>query len=289
MIDILRSKTILFIALSLLISLFVWYSVLASSLVHPKLEFLNIGQGDSELIRLPGSYGQDIRLLIDSGPGKGVVAELEKVLPAGDRYLDLLIMTHAEADHLDGFIEILKRYRVGAFIYSGRGKDTANWATLAGELKSMNIPVVVLGEGDKINYNGAKLSFISPGPEFIKSEALNDTGLVSILEVNGVKVLFTADIDSRVEDFLLKKYDLNVDILKVAHHGSRFSTTQEFLDEVTPEIAVIQVSKDNKYGHPNGEVINRLKASGARVYRNDENGEIGLTLVGDRVEITKER
>lgn len=286
---ILQSKIAFLVSLLVLLNVFVWYSVLASSLTDPKLYFLNIGQGDSQLVRLPGEHGRDIHLLIDSGPDNSVIGELEKSLPAYDHYLDLLIMTHAEADHLDGFIEILKRYQVGAFIYNGRGKDTTNWAELAKELTDKKIPVIILGEGDRIRYGEALLTFLSPGPEFIKSEALNDTGFVSILRAGGAKTLFTADIDSRVEDFIIKKYDLNADILKVAHHGSKFSTSQAFLNEATPQLAVIQVGKNNKYGHPNADVVARLKDIGARVYRNDENGTVEIALKDGNAEVIKER
>ncbi|HEY4523887.1 MAG TPA: MBL fold metallo-hydrolase [Candidatus Paceibacterota bacterium] len=286
---ILESKTALIIISFLFLDAFLWYSVWASSLVNPKLYFLNVGQGDSQLIRLPGPNGRGIKMLIDGGPGKSVLGELQASLPANDRYIDLLIITHAEADHLDGFIEVLKRYEVGAFIYNGRGKDTVNWATLASELKDKKIPVIIVGEGDRIRYGSELFTFISPGPEFMKSEALNDTGLVSLLLSNGVRTLFTADIDSRVEDFLLDKYDLNIDILKVAHHGSRFSTTQNFLDHTMPKIAVIQVGKSNKYGHPNAEVIQRLVSSGARVFRNDEHGRVVVTLKNGEAEVLRER
>lgn len=287
--DILRSKTFFFVSALVFLNGFLWYAASASSLHDPKLYFLNIGQGDSELVRLPSGHGRDIRLLIDSGPDKSVLAELERSLPINDRYLDLLIMTHAEADHLNGFVEILKQYKVGAFIYNGRGKDTANWVALSDELRDMKIPVIVLSEGDRIRYGDVLLTFLSPGHEFIKSEALNDTGLVSMLEVMGTKTLFTADIDTRVEDFLSKKYDLNVDILKVAHHGSRFSTSEDFLNEATPKIAVIQVSKNNKYGHPSAEVISRLTTSGTHVYRNDKDGRVEITLKNGRVEVSKEK
>ena len=285
----LQSKVAFLVGLLMLLDIFIWYSVFASSLAEPKLYFLNVGQGDSQLVRLPGPYGRDIRMLIDSGPDKSVIHELEKSLPAGDQYIDLLIMTHAEADHLNGFIEILKRYSVGAFIYNRRGKDTANWSALSNELTDKKVPVIVLGEGDRIRYGSALLTFLSPGPEFIDSEALNDTGLVSILQAGGARTLFTDDIDSRVEDFLLKKYDLNIDILKVAHHGSKFSTSQAFLDEATPKLAVIQVGKNNTYGHPNADVVQRLEDSGVRVYRNDQNGTVELALKDGSAEVIKER
>ncbi|MDP3956422.1 MAG: MBL fold metallo-hydrolase [bacterium] len=284
----LHSKTAFLVGLIILVNIFVWYSVFASSLTDSKLYFLNIGQGDSQLVRLPGAYGRDIRLLIDSGPDNSVIRELEKSLPAGERYLDLLIMTHAEADHLNGFIEIFKRYSVGAFVYNGRGKDTPNWAALAKELTDKKVPVIILGEGDRIRYGSALLTFLSPGQEFIKSEALNDSGFVGLLQAGGAKTLFTDDIDSRVEDFIIKKYDLNIDILKVAHHGSKFSTSQEFLDETTPKLAIIQVGKNNKYGHPNADVVQRLKDSGARVYRNDQDGTVEVTLKEGSAAVTKD-
>ena len=117
--------------------------------------------------------------------------------------------------------------------------------------------------------------------------ALNDTSIVSMLSSRNARFLFTADIDANLEVHLAEKYDIRADVLKVAHHGSKYSSSDIFLSEVLPKIAVIQVGKGNGYGHPTKEAISRLAATGAIVYRNDTDGGVAVLADGATLSVLK--
>ena len=261
---------------------FLWYSILPTLSGGLAVYFLDIGQGDSQLVRLP----EGAKVLIDSGPDGKVLRELEKVL-AGDRYIDLLLLTHPEADHIGGFVNILKSYEVGAVLLTGRGKDTDIWREFKKTLSDRKIPAIMLREGDRVSQGESRFDILSPGPEYMASAALNDTSIVSMLTSRNARFLFTADIDANLEVHLAEKYDIRADVLKVAHHGSKYSSSDIFLSEVLPKIAVIQVGKGNGYGHPTKEAISRLAATGAIVYRNDTDGGVAVLADGATLSVLK--
>jgi len=235
--------------------------------------FLSVGQGDSELVILPGG----VKILIDAGPDNKVIGELDSILRPTERYIDLVIVSHPQADHFNGFIDVLKHYQVGAFIHNGRAGAAQSWKELAQTVKENKIPAVALAAGDKINYLESKLDILSPNENFINSKELNDTVLVALLQSQSAKVLFTGDVGKKIEDYLINKLDFKVDVLKVAHHGSKYSSGREFLAAILPKISVIEVGK-NSYGHPTEEVLNRLAAVGAAIYRTDRDGTIKMVF-----------
>ncbi|MBI2035153.1 MAG: MBL fold metallo-hydrolase [Candidatus Liptonbacteria bacterium] len=242
--------------------------------------FLNVGQGDSHLINLPSG----VQVLIDGGPDGRVLGELSKVLASTDRYIDLVMLTHADLDHIGGLPDVLKRYRVGAFIFNGRSGENSTWQELVRVLEDRNIPIVVVQEGDKIINGNDELKILSPGKDIMWSAAPNDACIVSELVSKNSKTLFACDIAFTTENYILEKYDLNADILKVAHHGSKFATSKEFLAEVTPNISVIQVGK-NRYGHPTANVLDNLKLAGGSFYRNDLDGTVTLEIDGQNIKV----
>jgi len=279
-----KASPILLIVLALAaLDGFLWYSILPSFSGDLAVYFLDVGQGDSQLVHLPGGA----KILIDSGPDGKVLRELGRALPGGDRYIDLLLLTHPEADHIGGFVDILKRYEVGAVLLTGRGKDTDTWREFKKILSDKKIPAISLREGDRVSQGESRFDILSPGPEYMASAALNDTSIVSLLTSRSASFLFTADIDENLERHLAEKYDLRADVLKVAHHGSKYSSSEEFLREVSPKIAVIQVGKGNSYGHPTKEALSRLGATGATVYRNDADGGVAVLADGVTLSVLK--
>ena len=261
---------------------FLWYSILPTLSSGLAVYFLDIGQGDSQLVRLP----EGAKVLIDSGPDGKVLRELEKVL-AGDRYIDLLLLTHPEADHIGGFVNILKSYEVGAVLLTGRGKDTDIWREFKKTLSDRKIPAIMLREGDRVSQGESRFDILSPGPEYMASAALNDTSIVSMLSSRNARFLFTADIDANLEVHLAEKYDIRADVLKVAHHGSKYSSSDIFLSEVLPKIAVIQVGRGNNYGHPTKEALSRLLGTGTTIYRNDMDGGVAVMADGATLSVLK--
>ena len=268
-------SVILFLLFAFL-DLLVWHEVLASRDVKsPELYFLDVGQGDAEFVRLP----PNIKILIDAGPNKKILESLEKIL-GGDYYIDLAFISHPQLDHFDGFNYLLKNYKFGAFLFDGRNDSpgAGDWQTLLGMIKEMKTPLITLSASDSVIYGDNKVNILSPTHDFIQSAELNDAGLVEFLKTPAFNALFTADIGSNVENYLTNNgFNLKADILKVAHHGSRYSSSASFLESVSPKVAVIEVGEGNNYGHPNQETLGRLNnVVGTTIFRTDRNGTVKL-------------
>ncbi len=256
-------------------------------ITSPELYFLNIGQGDSEFIQLPTGA----QILIDGGPdGARLLDNLAKVMLPQDRYIDLLIMTHPQADHMAGFIDLLKKYQVGAFIGNLRKGPIAAYDELHHQLAANHVPYIQLVAGDEIKIGDTLLHLLSPTRQNIASKELNDTCEVVLLETPHLKALYTGDIGANIETEMVARYGklLDVDVLKVGHHGSRFSSSESFLRATSPALAVIEVGK-NTYGHPTKQAIGRLTASGAKVLRTDEQGIIKITTQNDKLVVLHSR
>src|SRR3989344_668372 len=268
-----------------LLNCLVWYWVaVGGPRSYLNLYFMDIGQGDSALAVLPGG----VKILFDGGPDKSLLNDLGKILPATDRRIDLVILSHPQADHFTGFISLLDRYEVGYFIWHGRQGETESWKSLASALKEKHVNTLRLMEGDGIKYRESEIKFLSPDETELGDTELNNTVLAAELFSGGVKTLFIGDIGFDVERRLAGKYDMNIDILKVAHHGSKYSSGDEFLAEATPAVSVIQVGK-NTYGHPTKDALDRLAAIGAAIYRNDLDGTVHIEADEGRLNIFKER
>lgn len=279
-----KNTLIILFAILVVLDVFVFFRVFASRAGESdlKIYFLDVGQGDSEFVILPGG----VKILIDGGlPNGKVLDNLAKILPPGDRYIDLVMMSHAQLDHFGGLIEVMKRYRVGAFLTSGRTGEAKAFLDLEKAIKDNSIKIVVLGEGDKIFYKESEMDILSPNSDFLKSKELNDTTVVAELKSKNAKALFTGDIGFNVESNLVKNNIGVVDILKVPHHGSKFSSSKEFLNELRPKIAVIEVGAKNTYGHPTKEALQRLAEVGAKIYRTDQNGTIELVINGQNIRV----
>ena len=273
---------ILFLAV---FDVFIWGQIVFSAPnKNTEVYFLDVGQGDSELAVLPGN----VKILIDAGPNRKVLDELTSALSPFDRYIDLVVLSHPQLDHFAGLIDVLKRYQVGAFVFNGRRGETAAFGDLEKIIQENKIPVIVLGEKDKIKYQDSRFDVLSPSKNLLSSAELNDTTLVMRLLSQNAKILFTGDIDSKIENYLAEKYELDVDVLKIAHHGSKFSSSEEFLRAATPKLTIIEVGK-NSYGHPTEQVLNRLALIGAQIFRTDKDGTIKLVLDNGRINIFEEK
>ena len=268
-------------------NLFIWYQVITGAGSNLNLYFLKVGQGDSELVELPGG----VQILIDGGPDKSVLLELAKALPANDRYLDLLIMTHPQTDHFAGFFDVVERYKVGAFIATGREGETETWEKFRRLLEEKQIPVILAQAGDNIIYKNSRFEVLSPDSEMLRDKEINESSIILKLESERVKALFTGDAGFKAENRLLSVSEtdnLNIDILKAGHHGSRFATGAGFLAAATPLISVIEVGQKNRYGHPTEAALNRLKAIGSAIYRTDQNGTVQLRIKGGKIAVYPE-
>lgn len=259
-----------------------WFAILyPASVTETQLYFLDVGQGDSSLAILPASAdsGQagGVKLLIDGGPMNGrAQQQLEKILSLQDRYIDLIMVSHPQLDHFGGLLDVMRNYRVGAVLMSGFGAENQFWKEFEKLRIENKIPKVVLAEGDKIIYENSQFEILSPSVS-ASGKIVNDIGLAGILQSNGIKAFFGADLGAKMEKELAEKYDLNVDILKVSHHGSKYSSDAGFLKEASPLFSIIEVGK-NSYGHPTKEALAKLRDAGSKIFRTDLNGLIKLVV-----------
>jgi len=253
----------------------IWYAVFYfESRQNLLVTFFDVGQGDAILVETPS--GQEI--LIDGGPGNLILPKLGQTLPFWDRSIDLLILTHPHTDHIAGALEVLKRYKVDSVIESGVNHSIPEYEEWKKVLQEKKTKVVSARAGQKVIFSAnGTIEILSPLEDFSGKSPKNvhDGMIVSRLRYASTSVLLMGDAEKPIEYQLVRSQNsLRSDILKIGHHGSKTSTTEEFLREVSPKFAVIQVGRKNRYGHPAQEVLDRLAAVGAKVLRNDLEGGI---------------
>lgn len=237
---------------------------------------MDVGQGDAIFIESPTG----VQVVIDGGPDNSILAELPKLMPLSDRSLDLVLETHPDADHIAGFVDLLKRYSVGVFAEPGIPKPTLTDDTLEKEIDAEKIPRALVHRGEWIDLGaGAYIKILSPDFD-VSTLSPNDANLgcvVAHLVYGNTSVLFMCDAPFATEDHLMEvgsSTDLKSDILKVGHHGSRFSTSKKFVAAVAPSVAVISVGAHNTYGHPTPQTLNTLASQNIKTLRTDEEGTI---------------
>ena len=270
------------------INFLIWSGVFEKTLA-PNLAvyFFNVGQGDSIFI----ASKDGTQILIDGGPNSKVLAELAKVMPYYDNSIDIILLSHPHADHLSGLIDVLKRYKISKVIESGVAYSTPERDSFEEMVVQKNIERIDIDRPATIAFGDMVLKILYPDVSFEDRTVkdVNETSLVILLEFEGRKVLFTGDAGKATEDRLLALDSLeDVDVLKVGHQGSKFSSSLNFLNKILPEYAVIEVGK-NSYGHPTRETLSRLANVGARIFRTDQNGTIRLEINNGKLTFFSER
>ncbi len=253
-----------------------------------KIHFVDVGQGDCTFITTP----QNKTILIDGGGSMseeydvGESTLLPYILDRGYTKVDYIFISHFDQDHIGGVLTILEELRMGQVYISKQEQDSENYQKFLEIVKDRKIKVKVLKQGDclKIEKN-LYFDILWPIEEQIQENILNNNAMVMKLRYGKFSMLFTGDIEEVAEEKILDFYKekiengeaiLKSDVLKVAHHGSKTSTTQKFFEKVSPEICLIGVGKNNMFGHPTEEVLERI--SGTKIYRTDEDGEIILEV-----------
>ena len=223
-----------------------------------KVAFLDVGQGDSIYIEAPNGN----QVLIDGGRQNIVTTKLSAVMPRGDRTINAVIATHPDADHVGGLAAIFQKYTVGSFWEPGVYASTQTYDELEKTATLENAPHVLARAGTKLVLDkdrGVYLEILFPDA-YVGNFETNDASIVARLVYGKTSILLTGDSPIATEDFLIARAaDLDSDILKLGHHGSRTSTSAEYLASVTPSLAIISAGKGNSYGHPHQEVTDRLK------------------------------
>ncbi|MFA6552816.1 MAG: ComEC/Rec2 family competence protein [Patescibacteria group bacterium] len=247
-----------------------------------RVVFFDVGQGDAALIRTPSHQN----ILIDAGPDTTVLSELGQVLPFYDRHIDLVLLTHCHADHEGGLAAVLERYGVGQVIWSGVGDGSPGCLAWQDAAQRKNIPVNIVFAGKKYSFGTVTMDILYPisYDSVAGAKDLNETSVVSRLVYQNVSFLFTGDAPQDVEKIVLQqRIDIGSDVLKVGHHGSRYSSSPEFLQAVYPEYAVVSVGAGNSYGHPHLSTMKRLEHIGSMILRTDVGGDIVMVSDGNTI------
>jgi competence protein ComEC len=257
------------LTLSLILAGIIFYS----SQQDLRVIFLDVGQGDAILI----SRGSN-QILIDGGPsGQVLLEKLGKYVPFWDRKIEVVVATHPDADHIGGLIDIMRIYQIGEIVDTQTQSESQLYKKYREIITEKKIGETegVAGVNIKIGEN-AEMKILSPAKNYNPNE--KDTNLNSIvtrLAFGKNTFLFTGDLPSDGEQALIKSGEnINSQVLKVGHHGSKYSSSEEFLRAVGPRDAVISVGANNRYGHPAPEILERLKNLNTNILRTDEKRDI---------------
>lgn len=272
------------IAASLLL-LFPAFSFLSSK--RSEITFVDVGQGDCAFIQLASGK----TLLIDGGGTYGNRFDIGRRVLApylwnkGIHRIDLVILSHPHPDHMNGLLFIVKNFEIGEVWDSGRDRDLTGYADFKTIIAGKNIKHrIVSAEDAPSNFGGAELRILHPAPSFTGQEhrayaAENNRSLVVKIALQGKELLFTGDVGGDAEERLVRTgRDLKCDLIKVPHHGSKTSSSEGFVQQTRPEIAIIGVGHGNHYGHPSTDVVDRYAAVGARVFRTDCDGALIVSI-----------
>lgn len=253
---------------------------------HPEklvVHFLNVGQGDATLIETPDG----VQVLIDGGRDAGVLRELGKLMSWGDRSIDMIIATHPDQDHISGLVDVLDRFAVGVIVLTDNDHSTPTSEAFLKAIANEGAQIQTASQGQTFLLGASTtLSILSPATTTVGVES-NSASIVAKLSFGETDFLFTGDAPSLIEMYLAGQYGsgLESEVLKVGHHGSDTSSAQLFLEAVAPAYAIISAGKNNRYGHPHQEVLERLRGIEATILQTQNRGTISVASDGTTITI----
>lgn len=259
-----------------------------------QVHVLDVGQGDSLLIVAPGGK----TVLVDAGvPGSGKVVA-DAMRRYGLKQIDLMVATHAHADHIGGADEVIRATKVLSVLDSGVPNATRNYEDFLKAIKESGAKYIDASPGQKFDLGGgAELTVLAPIKPFFTKDQLrsganepNANSVVTRLDYGDFSMLLTGDAEAETEARMMKTgANVKAKVLKVGHHGSRYASSEEFLRAGGFEAALISNGSENRYGHPSQEALDRIKALGIKIYRTDLQGELTITTRGQGYQIQTAR
>jgi competence protein ComEC len=267
--------------LLILVNIFIWSASSASNVSELEVYFFDVGQGDAILIKSPSGK----KMLIDSGPDRSVLAELSKVLAFNDRKIDVILATHPDADHIGGFPAVLDRYEVDYVIESGVSADTRIFESFQRSIENENAEELIAKRRMTIDLGGGTTLLILFPDRDVSNMDRNDASIIAKLSYGEIDFLLTGDAPAKIEDHLVSINEsvLQSEVLKVGHHGSKTSTSEIFVNAVSPEYAIISAGQNNKYGHPHSVVLETLNNSHIHTFGTYKDGTVLIKSDGQDI------
>lgn len=264
---------------------------LLSDVIYPhKLEvsFLDIGQGDAILITTPSGK----QMLIDGGATHKVLEELTHHISYFDRTIDVMVATHPDADHVTGLIPVLEKFRVDTIVLSPSTGHTGIYDDVKKHVEEEGADVHIGARGDVVDFgDGVIARILYPSKNYVeKKDDTNDASVSMVITYRDESFLVTGDLPTTEEGELIRAgLQRHITVYKAGHHGSKFSSGQQLLSYIKPEYTVISAGKENKYGHPNPEAIERLQKYSKEILSTIEKGAITFVTDGKSMEVVADK
>lgn len=272
--------------IGLLVLILVQYFTFSHSTTDLKIYFLDVGQGDSILLKYPTGE----KILVDTGKDSKVFRALDSILPWYDKNIDYVLLTHSDLDHVGAMIDILDRYSVKKLFINNFFEQEEIGKEIVSKSKQKGTEVQILKKDDQLVF-GSSISntfkIINPKDNcFVIYKNTNDCSLVGLVNYGSTTVLLTGDISKEVELQILPSISSSIDILKVAHHGSKYSTDEKFIQTIKPTYSIISVG-ENKYGHPSAEALATLRVASSTINNTKKDATIVASSDGNEFKVEK--
>jgi len=239
------------------------------------LHMLDVGQGDAFLLQtVDKKY-----VLIDGGPSSNLIDVMADYMPFWQNRLDLVIATHGDSDHIGGLVELSERYDIEAFIYNGESKNTLIFEELMKNISFDGVDISIAQSGEEIRVGCCmEIDILWPGS--INIEDSNDRSVSIIAKYQDFEIYMAGDLGYKYEEKITNNLGVDIEVMKISHHGSRTSTSTKVVDNIRPQITLISAGKDNKFGHPHREVLDLLDKNNIIQYRTDIQGTVSIKSDG---------
>lgn len=239
------------------------------------LHMLDVGQGDAFLLQtVDKKY-----VLIDGGPSSNLIDVMADYMPFWQNRLDLVIATHGDSDHIGGLVELSERYDIEAFIYNGESKNTLIFEELMKNISIDGVDISIAQSGEEIRVGCCmEIDILWPGS--INIEDSNDRSVSIIAKYQDFEIYMAGDLGYKYEEKITNNLGVDIEVMKLSHHGSRTSTSTKVVDNIRPQITLISAGKDNKFGHPHREVLDLLDKNNIIQYRTDIQGTVSIKSDG---------
>lgn len=258
----------------IIVNILIWSFYFSIPQNDLRLKIYDVGQGDAIFLRTAGGY----TILIDGGPDAKVAEYLGEDIPFYSRKIDLLILTHPQADHYTGLIEVVKRYQIGTLWHNGQTSKSSGFREFESAVESKGIPTKIVEQGDTLSLpDNTTLRVLWPNTS-VESSDPNAYSIVIQVSYGQFDALLTGDADASVQPYTSSTSP--VEVFKVPHHGGKNAVKEDFASILSPEISIISVGSKNSYGHPRSEVLNILVKIGSKVYTTAKNGTVEIVSDG---------